>query len=322
MQRRRITHWSLFRRRWGSISATLVLVLASTLLWLAQPYVLGIAINDLTEGAWLGTAMLVGVQLAVIVIGGVRRMLDTRVYGRLYREVSTEVVVNSQQAGLGLTRIAARASMLREVVKFFEHQVPRTIRAFVNLAGSLVLLWLLAPPVFFVCLAGGGFVFGLTLLVGRRLFRLNAELNDELEREVAVLEGRDADEVEAHFASVTRHRVAKSDLEVVIYGLSTAALSVALIFGLYWMIAEEGAAIGTVFSVFTYVIRFQMAATTVPATYQETVRTLEITRRINDLGERAETPARAKGPMRKSRSHAEAEAARMVLAMSRLDGRD
>ena len=321
MRRRRITHWSLFKRRWGSISATLALVLASTLLWLAQPYILGIAINDLTEGRWLGTALLVGVQLAVIVIGGVRRMLDTRVYGRLYREVSTEVVVTSQRAGLGLTRIAARASMLREVVKFFEHQVPRTIRAFVNLVGSLILLWLLAPPVFFVCLAGGGFVFALTIFVGRRLFRLNAELNDELEREVAVLEGRDAGEVEAHFASVTRHRVAKSDLEVLIYGLSTAALSAALVFGLYWMIAQEGAAVGTVFSVFTYVIRFQMAATTVPATYQETVRTLEITRRINDLGERAEAP-RAGGPMRKSRSHAEAEAARMVLAMSLMDGRD
>ena len=320
MGRRRITHWSLFKRRWGSITATLLLVLISTLLWLAQPYILGIAINDLTEGAWFGTALLVGVQLLVIVIGGARRMLDTRVYGRLYREVSTEVVIASQRAGLGLTRVAARAGMLREVVKFFEHQVPRTIRAFVNLVGSLILLWYLAPQVFFVCLAGGGFVFLLTTLVGRRLFRLNAELNDELEREVAVLEARDPGDTEAHFASVTRHRVRKSDLEVLLYGLSTAALSVALVFGLYWMIAEEGAEVGTVFSVFTYVIRFQMAATTVPATFQETVRTLEITRRINDIGERQEEGPR--GPMRKSRGRAEAEAARMVLALGRLDGRD
>ena len=149
-----ITHGRIFRRYWGSILVTLGLILASASLWLMQPYLLGLAIDGLTQGAWRGVAYLAGLQVLVLFIGGARRFFDTRVYTRIYRDIGEETVAASQAAGLPLTRMTARANMLREVVRFFEFRVPATLRSFINLVGSLGLLYFLSAPVFLRAWAG------------------------------------------------------------------------------------------------------------------------------------------------------------------------
>lgn len=322
----RITHGTIFRRHWASILLTLCLILISTGVWLMQPFVLGLAINDLTEGSWRGTIFLAALQVTVLLVGGVRRFIDTRVYGRIYREIATETVNASQEAGVELTRIAARASLLREVVQFFEFRIPNTLRSFVNLVGSLALLAVLVLPVFYACLGALAVMVLITLAVQRRLLRLNRGLNDELEMEVDVFGRADSDATAAHFEKVTRFNVARSDVEVVMYGLLSVVLTGTLLFALYWVVSVVQAEIGTVFSVFSYVVRFQMAVNTFPRTYEDMLRTFEITKRVNDLtgGRRPKKTKRQKAPLEEvttaslpsDRQTPEEQTARLIALMT------
>ena len=261
----------------------MALILTSGSLWLLQPYVLGVAINDLVEESWRGVAFLGALQIVVMTIGAMRRYYDTRVYTRIYRHIGAETVTSSQEAGLELTRITARANMLREVVRFFEFRLPATLRSLINLIGSLALLAFLSRPVFYACLAAMAVVFLISLVFSRLLLRLNARLNDQLEREVEVFESREQARTKDHLEKLATFQVRQSDLEVTMFGLSGIALTAVLLFSLYQIVLVESAAIGTVFAVFSYVTRFQQAVNTFPGTYQELIRTLEITRRINDI---------------------------------------
>lgn len=279
-----VTHWRIFLRFWGSIFGTMTLVVVSTLLWLLQPYLLGRAIDGLVADKWIEVAYLGALQVGVLMIGMLRRYYDTRVYTRIYRVIGEEVITASQVYGLELTRLTARANMLREVVRFFEFRVPATIRSAINLVGSLALLALISTPIFYICVAGMGVVVLISLLFSGPIFRLNKSLNDQLEHEVDVFEARSPTRTEEHLAAIAGWQVKRSDVEVGMFGILNLTFTMVLLFSLYFVVSVQNEAIGTVFAVFSYVVRFQTAVNQFPAVYQESLRTLEITRRINQLG--------------------------------------
>ena len=278
----RITHGGIFRRYWRSITGTLALIIGSAGLWVVQPYLLGVAIDDLTNQQWRGMAWLGGLQVAALLVGGAGRFYDTRVYSRIYREIGAEAISASQAAGLDVTRVAARANMLREVVSFFEFRVSGLIRAVIDLVGSLTLLAILSTSVFYASFAAMAAIGAASLLFGGVLFRINRAYNDQLEQEIDVFRARARARTDEHLAALASWQVKRSDVQVAIFGLTSLVLTAVVFFALYDTVAVQGAAIGLVFSIVSYVRRFQIATFQFPAAYQQLIRTLEITRRINE----------------------------------------
>jgi ABC-type multidrug transport system fused ATPase/permease subunit len=278
-----ITHGRIFSRYWASILVTFALIVISAGLWLVQPFLLGVAIDGMVKGEWVGVLSLAALQVVALLVGAARRIYDVRVYTRIYRDIGEEALVASHAAGVELTRVAARASMLREVVTFFEFRVPATLRSFIDLVGSLAFLAFLSMPVFFTCL-GGAVAISLTAgLFSGRLIRVNAALNDQLEREVDIYASRSTEEARDHLRALTGHQVRRADLQVAMFSVNSLALIGVLLYSLYHVVSVEGAAIGAIFAVFTYVIRFLAAVDSLPTAYVELLRTVEITRRINDI---------------------------------------
>ncbi|MEO1015045.1 MAG: ABC transporter six-transmembrane domain-containing protein [Pseudomonadota bacterium] len=277
-----ITHWAIFRRYWLSIIGTLGLIMLSAGLWLFQPYLLGLAIDGLVEDDWLGVAYLAALQVGVLIIGGARRYYDTRVYARIYRDIGAEAVSAAQAAGVEITRTAARANMLREVVNFFEFRVPSIIRASIDLVGSLVLLAFLSMNVFYASLGALGAILLSSVLFGGRLLRLNKGYNDQLEQEIDAYQANSRRQTDAHLSALAQWQIRRSDTQVWIFGLTSFVLMGVVLYALYDTVSVKEAAIGTVFAIISYVRRFQIATFEFPAAYQQIIRTLEITRRINE----------------------------------------
>lgn len=283
-----VTHGNIFRRYWAPILITLGLIFVSSLLWLFQPFLLGVAIDGLIADDWSGVVWLALLQLGVLMIGMARRFYDTRVYARIYRDIAEEAVTASQEASLELTRITARAGMLREVVSFFEFSLPFSLRALINLVGSVALLWFLSKTVLIAC----AIAIGLIVLIGwgfsGRIQSLSKRISDQQEREVDVISQDSRDETRDHFRKLARWQIAFSDTDVIMFGLSNVVLTGVLLFALYQTVSVDNAEVGTIFAVFSYVTRFQFAAYNLPYTYQQLLRTLEITKRVNRLDDTAE----------------------------------
>ncbi|MEO1658566.1 MAG: ABC transporter six-transmembrane domain-containing protein [Pseudomonadota bacterium] len=283
-----VTHGNIFRRYWAPILTTLGLILFSSVLWLFQPFLLGVAIDGLIADDWSGVVWLALLQVGVLTIGMTRRFYDTRVYARIYRDIAEQAVTASQEASLELTRITARAGMLREVVSFFEFSLPSSLRAVINLVGSVALLWFLSKTVLIAC----GVAIVLMGIIGfafsGRIKSLSRRISDQQEREVDVISQGSRDDTREHFRRLARWQIAFSDTDVIMFGLSNVVLTSVLLFALYQTVSVDNAEVGTIFAVFSYVTRFQFAAYNLPYTYQQLVRTLEITERVNRLDDTAE----------------------------------
>ncbi len=277
-----ISHGSIFKRFWPQISGTFALLTVENVLGVAEPLVLGIAINRLVEQDWTGLAWLAALELTFIIVGIVRRMYDTRVYTRIYAKVGSDLVAREQAKGSPITQVNARADLIKEVVDFFEQILPLSLTAGFTLIGSLVMIAFLDFRVFVVATVATvltGLVFW---IASKRIHTLNKALNNQYERQIEVFERMRASSRNRHFRRLAMWQVRLSDLESLNFGLTYLFLIAAMLFGIYDAVTRLDAPIGTVFALMTYLFQFVQSVVALPITYQQGIRTSEITQRVSD----------------------------------------
>ena len=115
----------LLKRFTGRITLTLGLVVLEAIGWTLFPLVIGRAINSAIAGTTGGIYEFAGLGIIVMVIAGGRRMVDSRAYGRIFIILGKELVGRESKRSTSAT--TARIGMLREIVQFFEDDLPQLI---------------------------------------------------------------------------------------------------------------------------------------------------------------------------------------------------
>ncbi len=265
--------WNTYRAR---ISGTLSLLTVERLLGVAVPFVLGVAINDLIAGNLRGVWWLVALEVTALLIGTGRRLYDSRVYAGIYSDVADNT---ARRTDLSVSRRAARLGLARELVDFFEWELPELLAALVGIIGALTMLIYLLPSVGALSIVVGLLVAFVFVLSRGRMFNLNKLLNNELERQVTMLESGRAFLRWRHLSRLARWRIHLSDLEAVNFAIAELMLS-ALIIGAVVVTVRTGLSVGEVFAVLTYLIGLAQNLIVLPWTYQQSIRAHEIGGRI------------------------------------------
>jgi ABC-type multidrug transport system fused ATPase/permease subunit len=272
----------LFRRYKWRMLATYALFNIENLLRLAQPLALGFAIDGLLKSSYVGVLIFVGQHLAHLIVGSFRKMYDTRVFTSIYSQLVTDLVTDQRGSDVDVSRIAARTTMSREYVEFFERYVPLLIRATYSVVGALVMLAVFDWMLVLICLALAVPAWLLNAAYGRRTLDLNAALHDRYEAEVAVIRDGDAETVRNHFDEVGRWRVRLSDAEAGNFAMMELFVLGVLVASLVQFCTTVTPEPGTIFAVFRYVLMFIMGLDTLP-------RLVEQWSRLKDIGVRLRT---------------------------------
>ncbi|GAB4401120.1 MAG: hypothetical protein OHK0053_23430 [Microscillaceae bacterium] len=99
-----------------------VLIIENTL-HLVMPFFLGRAINDLLAGHYGGLGLFISLYVLQFLIGMARRFYDTRIFTAIYTQLVIRLIGEQKQRQVEVSKIAARSSLIREVVDFFEYYV-------------------------------------------------------------------------------------------------------------------------------------------------------------------------------------------------------
>jgi len=279
-----LTLRSLFAANKRRMLATYALFNLENLLRLAQPFVLGMAINDLLGGTFFGLYLFVAQHLAHLLISSARRMYDTRAFNAIYTELATGLVTDQRGREIDVSRVSARSALSRGYVEFFENHVPMLIRAAYSVVGALLLLgwydWTLIP----YCLALIVPAVLLNSAYGRKTLVLSRKLHDQFEREVDVIGRGDAEEVRRHYDHVARSRVRLSDAEALNFGLMELFILGLMVAALIHFCTTGTAQAGDIFAVFRYVMMFIMGLDSVPKLVQQMSRLRDIGFRMRVAG--------------------------------------
>lgn len=274
---------SMFAENRMRILSTYVLFTIENLLRLAQPFALGWAINDLLTGKMLGVGVLITQHVLHLITGLVRQVYDTRTFSAIYSDLATRMIVSQRASGIDVSRVAARASLSREFVEFFERSVPMLMKVGFSVAGSVIMLawydWLIVT----CCLA---LLIPAALLsqhYSRLTRRLSRGLHDELEREVDVIHSRNELDVRNHFDEVARWRIRLSNAEAVNFGLMECFILGAIVAVLFRACQLPAVQPGDIFAVFRYLMLLLIGLDSLPRLIQQVSRLRDVSGRLNQL---------------------------------------
>jgi hypothetical protein len=144
---------SIALKNWQSLALAYSLTALSSVAQAIYPLATAFAINGVIDGNLLAIGWLVGAHILTMIFEVTTKMVDTRIFTRIYAVFATDIVAVARRADIAGDRIAARASLSREYVDFFEKEVPQTLYATTGMiVGVAALVWL-DPVVGAFCIA-------------------------------------------------------------------------------------------------------------------------------------------------------------------------
>ncbi len=270
----------IFATNKAKLALTYLLFNVENLLRLSQPFVLGLAVNDLLNESSFGLLLFVGQHLTHLLISSLRQMYDTRVFSGMYTELATRLVVEQRSAEIGTSRVAARSSLSREFVDFFESHVPLIIRAGYSIIGALVMLAYYDRTLVPVCLGLLLPAVVLNRIYARRTLDLSRQLHDKLEREVDVIDSGNESSVRRHYSDLASCRIKLSDCEALNFGTMELFVLGVLVVALLRTCSTITASPGEIFAVFRYVLMLLMGVDAIPKLVQQLSRLSDLSNRM------------------------------------------
>ena len=271
---------SLSRAERLSIAGTYGLTLLENLCMLAYPALTGWAVDGLLKNSYRGLTALIGVWLVHLVVAFVRQRVDTRVFVGLFARLAVLTVAEQQRLGHGTSVVSARVEMMRDMVGFFEADVPAMVSQVVTVIGSLVML-------FTYDLEAGFIAMAVLLPMGlvnawywRRARHLHRGLNDQIEREIEDIEAARPLRLRRHFGRVRRWQVQLSDSESWTWTVTELATIVALVVLLIDFTRSPMFSAGAIYAVLAYVFDYLQGLDHAPAVVNSFARLGDIRARL------------------------------------------
>ncbi|MCA8989690.1 MAG: hypothetical protein KDA78_18730 [Planctomycetaceae bacterium] len=271
---------ALFRQSRGPVILAYVLLIVENLLRLAQPFLLGLAVNGLLSnhywGLWAflaGHGLHMGFQFS-------RQMYDTRVYSRMYADRVSGLICRQREAGIPTSLVAARASLSRQFVTFVEKQIPQMVSALFSCVGAVGMLFYYDYRVVIACVLTAIPVFILNAWYSSRVKHVSRALHDRWENEIEIVEQASDAEVSDHYHRMSDCWVKMSDLEANTTGLTELFIMGLMAYALLVVCRIPEILAGDIFAVFRYLMMFVVAIDTVPRLVEQYARLKDIVRRL------------------------------------------
>ncbi|MBH2812657.1 ABC transporter six-transmembrane domain-containing protein [Serratia liquefaciens] len=275
----------LAKRNKKKLFFTFFLVVAENLTYLLYPILAGIAINAIMAGQTLN-AVLYGLMILFIwCLGAARRSVDTRTFAKIYAALAVSVVMAQRRNNLNHSTVAARVTLSREFVDFFELHLPTLITSLSSMLGAAVMLLIIEFWAGISCLVILGFLACFLSGFTRKNEVLYKKLNNRLEKEVDFVNKASTLSLNRHYSTLAKLRIRLSDREALGY-LSVGGL-VAMLFSLtiIWMSNSVNINAGHIYSVMTYLWMFATSLDDGPRLLEKYSELKDIGRRVNTESE-------------------------------------
>jgi ABC-type multidrug transport system fused ATPase/permease subunit len=246
---------------------------------LLYPTAIGLAIDGLLNGNPGRVVPLIALWFGHLVVGLVRHVYDTRLFTRIYADMVGDMIGRQRAQNENDNHVAARVALSREMVSFFETEIPAIATGLIRLVGAILMLTYYDTTIGLLALALMVPVAWVNARFAALSYRLNGALNDRLEREIAIVVGAPLRQVFRHFGKVRFWRVRISDAEARTWGLIELIMMVLTLGALLRLAGVDGATTGTIYAVLAYVWSLYDAINDMPAIVQNVAR-------VHDIGER------------------------------------
>lgn len=257
---------------------TYTLVLIEKLGELSIPFFLGLSIDGLIKQNFIPILYLVVVYLIWATIGTIRHRYDTKTYTNIYNQVVFDLIGNDKDPNT--SKIAAHATLIREVVDFMEFDMVYIATAFINIIGAMAMISTYSIDVVLLCLTLMVPVLYLSKGYGLSMRELSQKKNTELEKQVDVISNGNILETKHHFNILRIIQIRISNKEATNYW-QLQLVSLVLLIGSLLIMGFKGAVqAGALVAMWSYLLTFLNGLEIIPYSIQRWSNLKDIINRI------------------------------------------
>jgi hypothetical protein len=215
-------------------------------------------------------------------LGAFRRIYDTRIYTRMFANLSSDVVARQLAQGEELSKVAARSSMAWHNIEFFQYNVPEFLEQLIAVGGAVIALGLFDWRLTVV-----GSILIVLVLFGSKyymnsLLRIQVPLHDWYEEEYNIFSTREPAKIRDYYQSISDLEIKYSTRSTWSYSVIRVFLLVMFLTTLYISIDLDRFTIGALYSIVAYVWSFVTATEYIPYLSEKWVALKDASRRITD----------------------------------------
>jgi ABC-type multidrug transport system fused ATPase/permease subunit len=254
-----------------------------TVCYLFIPAGAGLCIDSFIEknywGVWAFALTYMGWQG----LGVARRMYDTRVFSKIYNEISIQTIEHHKAKGIDNGKINARVELLKEVISFFENDFPFVLNSFVEMFGSAILLYFYNPKLLFVCLVIIIPSFIINWFYSQKMGKVTTEVNNEYEKQLDVIAEKKGQDLFAYFAFVRKLNIRKSNYEAYNFGMLEFFVFLMIVTSLFVITQTPNIKYGEIVATYGYIYRFAYSFDFIPHLTGRVVLLKDINNRLEDV---------------------------------------
>lgn len=260
---------------------TFSLVAAENVLLLIYPLVGSFAVNAILNGQLISALAYTLMVLIIWGVGSIRRAVDTRTFTQIYTELAVPVILNQRIKGIDTSTTAARVTLSREFVNFFEHHLPTLITSTFSILGAVVMLLLIefwSGIVACIIVISFGLILPHYVKINDSLY---FKLNNRLEKEVVCIERVNTHKLMKHYGFVKKLRVLISNREALSF--LAIGIAMAVLFGitLTLLTLKKSVTAGHIYAVITYLWTFAISLDDGPRLVEELSKLKDIGNRVD-----------------------------------------
>ena len=280
------------RYRKGILIA-LSLVVFEQLAWIIEPAVFGKVIDALIEratadGPGLKSLDVFPLFLWIFVFlinsgtGVVRRVVDERIYLRIYSEIATGIASSGQKRKHAVSKTVARAQLSEQYISFLQYSMPEIIDQIISIGGAVIALAVFDWRISVACLTIVFPLVQITRIYTRKVSALQKEYHDNYETTFDVFARQSQDEVKAFYGRATVLKQKIANWGALNFGVMRVALLFIFIGVLYIAIDLDDFSTGAIYSIVAYIWTFITTSEYIPQLMENWTSLEDISLRLKE----------------------------------------
>lgn len=247
-----------------SIGMLLCFVLIENIAWIIEPTFFGKLLDALIEHFYdhekadymFPLIIWIIIYLINVVGGALHRFFTGSVYSKMYSDVATKVIEESESKGDPYSKMLVRAELVKEYIAFFKDRLPEMLWQLSASIGAIIALFFYDYRIALVCLAVIMPVAYVNNNTRKHIATLQKDIHDNQEELYKLIENRDTSRIHQFFNNMIHPRTRIAKWNAFSYSIVKVLLVIIFIVVLFICVDVDNFTTGKIYAIVAYLWTF------------------------------------------------------------------
>jgi ABC-type multidrug transport system fused ATPase/permease subunit len=247
-----------------SIALLLGFIFIENVAWIIEPTFFGKLLDVLIEHFYdhekvnYFIPLLVWILVYMInVIGGtLHRLYNGGIYSRMYAEVATTVINESEAQGAPHSKMLVRTELVKEYITFFKDRLPEMFWQFSASAGAIIAMFFYDYRIALVCVAVTVPIAYINNISRKKVVHLQRDIHDNQEELYKLIENRDTSKIHQFYFNMISPKTTIAKWNAFSYSTVKILLVIIFIVVLFICVDIDDFTTGKIYSIVAYLWTF------------------------------------------------------------------